>query len=121
MNTERRADILRRLVRYEEPPEPLVQELRGFPWDWFEEEPLVVLSISDLLRVIDRFLAGEIDAQQLQDWAERLECREDFGFDLAHEELVDDVFFRLASPFINEPLTAETVSRMREQLCAPKA
>ncbi len=121
MNTERRADILRRLVRYDEPPEPLMRELREFPWDWFEEEPLVVLSASDLLRVIDRFLAGEIDAQQLQVWAERLECREDFGFDPADEELVDDVFFRLATPFINEPLTPEAVARMREQLCAPKA
>jgi hypothetical protein len=108
-------------VRYEEPPEPLVSELQEFPWDWPEEELLAVLSVDDLRRVIDRFLAGEINAQQLQDWAERLECREDVGFDPANEGLIDDVFFRLAAPFINEPLTPETVSRMREQLCAPRA
>ncbi len=120
MSVERRADILKRLIRYEEPPEPLATELREFPWDWLEEEPLVRLHASDLLRVIDRFLAGDIDAQQLQDWAERLECREDIGFGPDDEQLVDDVFFRLATPFINEPLTHETVSRMRELLCASK-
>ena len=120
MSVQRRADILKRLIRYEEPPEPLTSELREFPWDWLEEEPLVRLSTDDLLHVIDRFLAGDIDAQQLQDWAERLECREDIGFGPDDEELVDDVFFRLATPFINEPLTEETVSRMREQLCASK-
>jgi hypothetical protein len=100
VSVERRADILKRLIRW--------------------EEPLVRLGASDLLRVIDRFLAGDIDAQQLQDWAERLECREDIGFGPDDEQLVDDVFFRLATPFINEPLTHETVSRMREQLCASK-
>ena len=120
MRVERRADILKRLIRYEEPPEPLAAELREFPWDWLEEEPLVRLQTSDLLRVMDRFLAGDIDAKQLQDWAERLECREDMGFGPEDEELVDDVFFRLATPFLNEPLTHETVSRMREQLDASK-
>jgi hypothetical protein len=119
MSVDRRADILKRLIRYAEPPELLVNELREFPWDWLEE-PLVRLHASDLLRVIDRFLAGDIDAQQLQDWAERLECREDIGFGPDDEQLVDDVFFRLATPFINEPLTQETVARMREQLWASK-
>src|SRR4026208_1934325 len=120
MNTERRADTLQRLVRYDEPAEPLVRELREFPWDWFDDQPVVTLHVADLLRVIDRFLVGQISATQLQDRAERLECREDLGFDPAHEEAVDDVFFRLASPFINEPLTRETVSRMREELSTLK-
>ena len=120
MSIERRAEILKRLIRYEEPPEPLASALNEFSWDWLEDEPLIRLRASDLLRVIDRFLAGNIDAQQLQDWAERLECREDIGFESDDKQLVDDVFFRLATPFINEPLTHESVSRMREQLCASK-
>jgi hypothetical protein len=121
MSVDRRADILKRLIRYEEPPEPLATELREFPWDWLEDEPLVRLRASDLLHVINRFLDGDIDAKQLQDWAERLECREDIGFGPGDEQLVNDVLFRLATPVINAPLTRESVLRMREQLYASRS
>ena len=111
----RRAEILQELVCYERPSEPLLDELRAFGWDW-EGEPLLILKKGDLLRVIDRFLSGGITAAQLQQWAENLECREDMAFDPAEEELLDDVFFRLATPFINEPLTRESVTKMRNEL-----
>ena len=117
----RRADILQALVRFETPPEPLLRELRTFPWDW-DGEPLLVLRREHLFRVIGRFLSGELSATQLESWAENLECREDVAFDPADESLLDDVFFRLANPFINEPLTKDMVARMRAELAAaPRA
>jgi hypothetical protein len=112
----RRAEILEELVRYEKPSEPLMRELKSFGWDWPEGAPLVVLKKEHLLRVIDRFLADEITAAQLQEWAENLEAREDVAFDPKEEELLDDVFFRVATPFINETLTKEAVRMMRDEL-----
>src|SRR6059058_1573276 len=97
----RRAEILQDLVRYEKPTEPLLNELKTFGWDW-TGEPLVILRKDDIIRMIDRFLSAEITAAQLQEWAENLECREDVAFDPAGKELIDDMFFRLATPFINE-------------------
>lgn len=93
-----------------------MRELNSFGWDWLGEEPLVVLMKEDLLRVIDRFLAGKITAAQLQEWAENLESREDVAFDAKNEEALNDVFFRIATPFINEPLTEESVRKMRAEL-----
>jgi hypothetical protein len=111
----RRAEILQELARFETPTEPLLQELRAFGWDW-SGAPLLVLTKADLLRVIDRFLAGQISAAQLQQWAENLELREDVAFDERDAELLDDIFFRIATPEINEPLTHDVVRRMRDEI-----
>ena len=111
----RRAEILQELVRYERPTHPLLEELRTFGWDW-DGEPLLILRKDDLLSIIGRFLSGGITATQLQQWAENLECREDVAFDSSDQELIDGVFFRLAAPFINEPLTTESVTRMKHEL-----
>ena len=112
----RRGEILEDLVRYEKPSGPLMRELKSFGWDWPEAAPLVVLKKEDLLRVIARFLCGEITAVQLQEWAENLEEREDVAFDGKDKELLDDVFFRIATPFINEPLTDGSVRMMQDEL-----
>lgn len=112
----RRAEILQELVRYEKPSEPLMRELKSFGWDWSEEAPLIVLKKEHLLRIMDRFLADDITAAQLQEWAENLEAREDVAFDPKEEELLDEIFFRIATPFINESLTKEVARKMRDEL-----
>jgi hypothetical protein len=111
----RRAEILQELARFETPTEPLLRELGSFGWDW-TGAPLLVLTKADILRVIDRFLAGQISAAQLQEWAETLEVREDVAFEERDAELLDDIFFRIATPMINEPLTHEVVQRMRDEI-----
>jgi hypothetical protein len=92
-----------------------LQELRSFAWDW-DGEPLLVLTKADFLRVIDRFLAGQLSAAQLQEWAENLEVRDDVVFDERDAELLDGIFFRIATPMINEPLTHEVVQKMRDEI-----
>lgn len=111
----RRAEVLHELVSFRTPTEPLLQELGSFGWDW-DGDPLLILKKEHLVRVIDRFLAGEISAAQLQQWAENLEVREDVAFDEDERALVDPVFFRIATPEINDPLTLEVVSEMRREL-----
>jgi len=111
----RRAEILKELVRFESPSEPLLRELQTFGWDW-SGAPLVVLGKEDLLRIIDRFLTGKITAAKLQEWAENLEVREDVAFDEKSAELLNDIFFRIATPMINEPLTHEVVQAMRNEI-----
>ena len=111
----RRAEILQELARYESPTEPLMNKLGSFGWDW-SSEPLLILKKEHFLSIINRFLANQISALQLQEWAENLEVREDVAFDERNAELLDDIFFRIATPFINEPLTKEVVQKMKEQL-----
>jgi len=110
-----RAEILKELVRFEKPAEPLMRELRSFGWDW-SGAPLLVLKKEDLLRIIDRFLTHNISATRLHEWAENLEVREDVAFDENEKELLEEIFFRLAAPEINEPLTFASVQKMKDEL-----
>ena len=111
----RRAEILQELVRFDKPTAPLMRELRSLGWDW-SGDALLILKKEDLLRIIDRFLTGEVTAAQLQEWAENLEVRDDVTFDEEEKESIDDVFFRLATPEINEPLTLQSVQKMKDEL-----
>ncbi len=111
----RRAEILQELVRFNSPTQLLKRELASFGWDW-DGEPLLIITKEDVLRVMDRFLSGEISAEQLQEWAENLELREDVEFHERERELVDPIFFRIATPEINEPLTPDSVRRMKSEL-----
>ena len=116
----RHAEILHELVRFEKPSGPLMRELQSFGWDWSGDAPLLILKKEDLLRIIDRCLAREISAEQLQEWAENLEVREDVAFYEEESDLIDSVFFRMATPEIHEPLTQESVRRIRVELITSK-
>lgn len=112
---QRRAAILKELARFETPTEPLMRELRSFGWDW-SGAPLLVLTKSDFLHVLDRYLAGQISTSELQEWAENLEARDDVAFDEKDKELLDDIFFRIATPEVNGSLTQDVVRRMRDEV-----
>ena len=88
--------MLKRLVEFREPTEPILKELGSFGWDW-DEDPLLVVSADHLQAVLSRFLGGEIDAGQLVSWADNLESRDDVGFDPPQEEFLKDLLFRIAT------------------------
>jgi hypothetical protein len=115
----RRAEILHELVRFEKPSYPLKCELGSFGFDW-DGEPLLTLKKEHLLRIIERYLADQITAAQLQEWAENLEVREDVAFHEEERNLIEPVFFRIATPEIHEPLTHDSVQRMQVELTRKK-
>lgn len=110
-----RAELLKRLVEFRAPTEPIIVELSSLGWDW-DGEPLVVLAADHFQAVFSRFLGGEIDSGQLATWADNLESREDVGFDPQQEEFLKDLLSRIATPEINEPLTAGRVRSMQTEL-----
>lgn len=111
----RRATILHDLIRFETPDQPLVDELRSFGWDW-DGPPLAIIRGEDILRQLERCLAGDISSSDLQRWAENLEVREDVAFDPEQESILDEVFFQIATPEINRELTPEVCLELRNQL-----
>ena len=112
---DHRAAILAKLASFDEPTAPLIDELRSMGWDW-TGEPLLVLTAEHFLTVMDRFLSGRLSADQVEEWAENLEQREDVGFASDKEELLDEMLFFLANPSINYGITQESVSRFRQRL-----
>jgi hypothetical protein len=78
------AQLLRALIGYELPVEPVLAALRSFGWD--APEPVVLLTREDIVRILDRYLAGKLTTEQVTDWADLVECREDIGFPSGDED-----------------------------------
>jgi len=112
---ERRAELLDKLAQFRDPPDPLRAELRTFDFDWIGPA-LLVLTASHFRSVMDRYLAGELTAQQVEEWAECLESRDDVGFDPTVTQVLRDLQFRLANPDISERITPLVVTSMRAEL-----
>ena len=112
--SEDRRELLNRLIRYQLPIEPVLEGLADFRFDSAGE--LVCLQRSDLVGVLDRFLAGELSADQVRDWADQLEVRDDVGVEPGFEGRLRDALFSLANPNLAEPLTPEMAERVRAEL-----
>src|SRR5690606_18190853 len=72
-----RKEILLRLLKFESPLDLIQVELSRYPWDSDKE---YVRVNNEVMKVtLDKFLANEINAEQLEEWANLIECREDIG------------------------------------------
>ena len=108
-----RIAALQKLIAYELPIEPVLVALASFGWDC--EIPLVTLSPGAIVQVIERFLSGQITSEQLTDWADLIECREDIEVSNESPNLAE-VIFRLANPNLREPITPALVTEIRDAL-----
>ena len=81
--------------------------LAEFPWD--SEEELVTLRPEHLVAILSRLTAGELSAEEVEDWANAIEGREDVA--LAGEP-VEQALFHLANPLITEPITLASAAKL---------
>ena len=111
--SESRIAALKQLIAYRLPIESTIAALATFGWDC--EAPLVTLSVHDVLPVLERFLAGDLTAEQLTDWADLIECREDIA---CADKPIDlsKIVFRLANPNLRGPITVDVVAEIRDRL-----
>jgi len=108
-----RGEALRSLIQYRQPLDSALSVLSSLGWD--SKGPVVYLQWDDVARILDRFLAQEMTADQVTDWADLIECREDIGI-LPGCEFLGDVIFRLANPNINGQITRDVVVELQQQL-----
>jgi hypothetical protein len=113
---DNRKHLLARLVAYELPIEPVLEALSSLPAD-SNEEPVSVRR-ADVVSIIDRFLDGELTPDQVTDWADQIELREDVGVEEGHREAVRDAVFRLANPNLRGPITLQMARALRRRLLA---
>jgi hypothetical protein len=114
-----RRSLLERLVRFELPIEDSIAMLRAYGWD--AEEELVILTPADAIRILERYLVGELKAQQVEYWAELLEMRDDVGFDDRWSAELRRLVSILANPESTEPLTPTLAIRLRRLLAEDAA
>lgn len=88
----------------------------AYPWD--AEEPLVVLTPVHLARVLSRYMQGEITAQELEDWANAIESREDIAYETAHKAPLAQAIYQLANPLLTQPITPVSIQQLFATLAA---
>jgi hypothetical protein len=111
-----RFELIREIAQFRKDIRKAKAEIQKYPWDCDEE--LYVLKRSDVLKVFERYLSGEISEDELIGWASFLECRDDLGYEKGWEDILDKVIFWIGNPEINFPVNVELVEKLRKQISA---
>lgn len=106
-----RVQILADLVSLKGNLFELQRELSLYPWD--SEEPLIQIRKTDLSNVIIRCIKSEITFEDLENWANTIECRDDLDFEV---EEVKEFIFELANPILNGAITEERIKEILNEL-----
>ncbi len=104
-----RAVLLRQLIEYRLPVEATIAELSTYGWD--SEETPVRLEAKDIEGVLNRYLNEELSSEQVTDWADLIECREDIDSGQS-ESTLSSLIFRLANPNLNVSVTPSLAREM---------
>ncbi|MGI5213374.1 hypothetical protein [Plantactinospora sp. CA-290183] len=103
MSRNLRVDVLRDLIELRLPLGEATAALARFPWD--SDAELVALTRADALRLLRRYLDGDVTAVDCQRWAEALERRDDVGLEPGFEDLLKELLFETATPALFGDLT----------------
>jgi hypothetical protein len=99
MQKTNRIKLIKKIISYKDVTDKIFADLLSYKWD-FEENP-ALLDANDIARVLKLYLDQKITAQDIEKWANFLECRDDVH---AHESIAD-ILFELANPDIEGELT----------------
>jgi hypothetical protein len=112
-SSSRRQDALRDLIELRTPVDDAIAGLADFPWPG--EDPVVMLTLRDIGRVLDLFDARALSETDLTAWAEEVHGREDIELDPADRDLLADALFELSTPELFVPMP-DIVSELRRRL-----
>ena len=95
-----REDAIHSLVRLEQPLDTVRASLAEYEWDW-NGPPIARLDGRQVATVLRRYMVGEVSGEDVESWANLLECREDVEFDLNAAQAI----FDLANPDLQGQLS----------------
>ncbi|MGI5214911.1 hypothetical protein [Plantactinospora sp. CA-290183] len=107
---------MRNLIELRLPLDEATTALTRFPWD--SDAELVALTRADALRLLRRYLHGDLTAVDCQRWAEALEGRDDIGLETGFENLLKGFLFEIATPALFGDLTPALAATWETTLCA---
>lgn len=108
--SNKRSDIVNSLIQLSMPLSVLNEKLSSFPWDY--DGDIVILKWHHCVSVLERYLRGELDKQQVETWANLIEGRDDIDFDISKEERIRECIYELANPVLTKPLTRDGATEM---------
>jgi hypothetical protein len=111
----RRQEVLQALLAAQRPLEDVAKQLASFEWD---SDELVELRAEHVVAVLERFLRGDLRAEDVHMWADLVEGRDDIGLEQAHQEALKQAIFQLATPELEGPLGEAMARRLIAELNA---
>lgn len=109
-----RERIMEDLVGFKKPLIEIEKNLRGISWDY--EGEAVVLKSCQVVDVLKKYIAGEIEADDVEGWANLIECREDIAFQDNKVGTINDVIYVLANPVLEGEISHEKCRKIIESL-----
>ena len=100
-----RLATIKRLVEFRESIDSLEKSVRELSWDY--EGACFNLTRSNIFEVLFRYLRKELNAEEIERWANLIECREDIDFEKGHEEKLSETIFNLANPALQGNLAED--------------
>jgi hypothetical protein len=114
MTVDERAEALRNLIELREPIPVTICRLRQFPWD--SDAEVVTLIRDDMIRILDKYLSGELSNASVEEWANALESRDDVRYEPLLGDTLRRIIFELANPLLTAPLQPARARSWREAL-----
>jgi hypothetical protein len=102
-----RKDILIDLVHLNGSLSDLSEEISHYSWD--AKEPILVVDKITLSNILKRAIDNIITYNELEDWANAIECRDDLNF---ADDKLQEIIVELANPELNEKITTERLQEI---------
>lgn len=102
-----RIDILEDLASFNGELPTLKSELSHYSWD--TEETYLTITKVQFSIVLTKCINQTITFQDLEDWADAIESRDDLDFE---NEEMQEIVFRFSSPEINGEITKEQLQEI---------
>lgn len=106
-------EVIKNLVTLSKPIEKIREDLKSSDWDSDDE---VLMTSSDVVKVLNRFISQEINVATIVEWANLIEGREDIDYQEPFFEEIKQLIYELANPDIEGEIKTETISRWIERL-----
>jgi len=105
-----RQQALQQIITFGEQRDATVSALAKFGWD----PSIEVISVDShtLIVVLTKYMSGEIDADDLEFWANFIECRDELDY-----TDIEGYIYALADPELMGDISSATIEKMLTVLC----
>jgi len=109
-----RKKALLELISFSKPVDVLANNIKQFDWD--PDGVSVPMGVEHLCGVLLRYVGGESTAQDVEDWANLVEGREDIDFESSHAAVLDECLYELANPDLTSALSVQRACELIQLL-----
>jgi len=109
-----RSKVLNDLLSLKRPLLEIQKDLAALDWD--SNDKLCVLSAEKLENILKGYVNNNVSKQNLELWADMIECREDIQIDKRQEELIKHIIYTLANPSLEGEISKSIVENFLKQL-----